>query len=447
MALKLNVWYKVVKDYSDTYGYRLVKGWFIRPKYQGPYSTAYRMSFDRLADGRYDQLGQVFIASDWDHTKYMELLPDPKEVEDIIFEGRRDNPDAHANLSADMYIGTDPELFVFDSKDRLIPAFSFLPKEKDAKIQDGAEYRQKQPYWDGFQAEFQTTPATCHVSLTTYVRTQIKVLYQASQAFSKGAKLSAAPVVVVPKKLLETCTDEQAALGCAPSKNAYGHKGEKISDGRELGLRFAGFHIHHSIAGYTMTGKKLIKDPATLVKSMDNICGVMSVSVLEGMEDPIRRKYYGLAGEYRTPKHGLEYRVLSSAPLWHPAMSYLHLDFARGGCQLAMAGLADLWEGSEEETVDIINNLDVDQARKALQRNKRLMVGLLGRYYGRYDEHSGPSTKKANRIFEGLFLKGFGKLVDLDVEKNWGVTHNHSPQLMAGFADTHFKAKTMVAGR
>ena len=54
------------------------------------------------------------------------------------------------------YSGWDPEIFVEDEKG-IVPAFQFLPN-KTAGIPTG----RGRAYYDGFQAEFTTTPIHCH---------------------------------------------------------------------------------------------------------------------------------------------------------------------------------------------------------------------------------------------------------------------------------------------
>lgn len=133
-------------------------------------------------------------------------------------------------------------------------------------------------------------------------------------------------------------------------------------------------------------GVKELHNPEPLkraVKFMDAIYGVASVSLLEGVEDKRRRQFYGKAGEYRLPKHGLEYRVPSSSILCHPVLVHLSLDLTRFAM---LAGLNDIdtgWDtGGEDRVQHIINNLDVQEARRTLETNKAVLEDILTQLYG-----------------------------------------------------------------
>ncbi|MDE1766613.1 MAG: hypothetical protein KGI27_10145 [Thaumarchaeota archaeon] len=447
--MKLNQWYEVTATFQDPVGYMLIEGSYIRPTsvkdypyvdYSGGPSRAVKLQhvtlFSLQKDARLNKNFSILPRTLEELEKVLQPVEDDSPITKLIEESKKDFPQSHCDLEATMTIGSDPEVFVVNKTGTLVPAFDFLPSEKEA-IWDSS------PYWDGFQAEFKVNPATCHVVLTNNIRSKLVALHQKAKKHLKDSSLVGAPTMLVPKNVMDKASEEHVALGCAPSKNAYGHKGQVVSEGRDFPIRFAGFHIHHATKVYSgAVGTTLYKDPVRLVKSMDNIGGVLSVSLLEGLEDPIRRQYYGLAGEYRTPSHGLEYRVISSAALWHPALSYIHLDFVRAGCQLAMHGLDTLWEGSEDETTHIINELDVDGARVALRRNQRLMQGLLGRYYPTFPL----PPHYFERIFDGLLMKGIRDFIELDMTKNWGLTStSFNPQMMASLCAQEFKAKTMVA--
>src|ERR1019366_5440055 len=96
-----------------------------------------------------------------------------------------------------------------------------------------------------------------------------------------------------------------------------------------------------------------------MVKAMDAIAGVACVALFAKYDNPIRRQYYGLPGEYRLPKHGLEYRALSNAWLIHPLIMNLVIDFARKAAIMGKEGLFSKWKATEQETIDCITNCDV----------------------------------------------------------------------------------------
>jgi hypothetical protein len=92
-------------------------------------------------------------------------------------------------------------------------------------------------------------------------------------------------------------------FGCDPSLSAW--TGEEIPVRAAQGfVRSAGFHVH---VGYTNPNKK---KNILLAKFMELYLGVPAVLV----EPPSDRHNlgYGIAGNFRHQKHGVEYRSLSS---------------------------------------------------------------------------------------------------------------------------------------
>lgn len=304
-------------------------------------------------------------------------------------------------------IGADPELFVVDKDNAVVPAWSFLKGKKDPNRYSVDEHK-GEVYWDGFQAEFTTPGLTCLMQMAVALRGGLKEVNTRKPA---GSRLSLASVLPVAPKTLATAEDEHVAFGCAPSKNLYNLKGN-TQDGRMVPYRFAGGHIH---MGLDDDQKKRIPE---MVRGLDTILAVACVSLFASFDNPLRRKFYGQAGEYRTPHHGLEYRVLSNAWLAHPVVFHMVFDLAR-----AVAGFVDeghplsLWNASEDETLKAIQDSDVDLARAILVRNRPMFTQLLytaNPYYGR-----GPYSDFAWTTW----AEGMEKLVSEpdNIEKNWGV--------------------------
>lgn len=309
-------------------------------------------------------------------------------------------------------VGADPEIFVVDAQDKLLPAFKFLPS-KAAPIKEsstplghrvGAE-----AYWDGFQAEFRTTADTCWAYGVDSLQTGLRLIHNAAKAYDAKAKLTLESVIEVPSDYLEGAEDEHVALGCDPSFNAYDKKGKEVASGRLLPIRMSGGHLH--FGPETMIGNFFTKAAAPeYVKTLDAIVGVACVSLFAELDIPLRREYYGLAGEYRLPAHGLEYRTLSNAWLSHPAIAHLVMDTARLALQLQRANLSGSIVKTDEVVQDIINHCDVKAARKYLDANKPLFASLLrckGALYGKW----------AWKVFRN----GIDVAIDepRNIEKNW----------------------------
>lgn len=327
------------------------------------------------------------------------------------------------------YIGTDPEIFVMGGKSRkkLIPAFEFLPSKEEGDV-----------YWDGFQAEFRTTAGHCLAYLLDSIQSRLGDLLRVARRYDPTARLDATPLIKIPKRMMEKASEEHVALGCLPSKNAYGDSGMVVENGRALPVRVAGCHIHIQL---NSQARDESKDIIPQIKMADAIAGILSVSVLEGLEHPRRRELYGLAGEYRTPAHGLEYRTLSSAILWHPALFSLMGDFVRVGCSIAKANLQYRWKASEEEVRHTINTLDVTMAREILSRNRKFVEECL---WGLYCNKKRGDTlgcqpydvPSPSRIFDEFVMVGAKKYISLDVERNWHLSdrewieHGEGPEVM-----------------
>lgn len=328
-------------------------------------------------------------------------------------------------------IGTDPEIFVTDDKDRLIPAFEFLPNNKNAR--KTAKYLQN-IYKDGFAVEFNVMPNTCQAYMMDSVQDGLLAALNNARAYNPKAKLSIQNVFEVPFEELQKAKDEDVEFGCAPSKNAYGLKGNLLS-GREVPYRSAGGHIHFGV------GKRTEEEYIRMVKAMDAILAVCCVSFYANFDNPIRRNFYGLVGEYRTPKHGLEYRVLSNAWLAHPSTGHLTLDLARKSLNFGFANLMHLWQAAEEETIETVMSSNVKHARTIMERNKSIIIELLNAYY---------REKNVSEMGYKAFLNGVESIVrdPTAIEKNWrlsGVWNTHSNN----DADTWRSAvnKTLSSGK
>lgn len=260
-------------------------------------------------------------------------------------------------------IGTDPEIFVVKEKNptEIVPAWTFLGSKKNPGHYGGGTSARGTVYWDGFQAEF-TTPGnlTCLMQVAGAIRLGLKAIRESKPA---GSRLSIASVLPAEPKILATAKEEHVAFGCAPSKNVYGIRGS-VESGRMTPYRFAGGHIH-----FGLTEKTRIPQ---MVRALDTVLGVACVSLFASFDSKVRRHYYGQAGEYRTPDHGLEYRVLSNAWLSHPIVFHMVFDLARAVAGVVANGfdISDFWSVKEEETVAAIMESDVDKARAILHRNE-----------------------------------------------------------------------------
>jgi hypothetical protein len=302
--------------------------------------------------------------------------------------------------------GSDPELFAVSGNGHVIPAWNFLPSKKEPveELTHPNDARIRKVFWDGFQAEFTVPEGTCHAYMMDSIRNGIKTIYDKAKALDKGASVTHKCVVDLDPELLLASPPECVALGCDPSSNAYTDGQNPLLaevDPITLSFRFAGFHIHFGC------GKLTDKQYVRIVKLLDAIVGVFSVCLLEGLEDDRRRRYYGLAGEYRTPAHGLEYRTLSSACLVHPAITHLILDMSRQVANLAHRGWSYLWQADENEVREAINTLNVELAKRIVKQNEKALKALFASFSG--------YGNKPMRLIE----RGARNLIPTDMRQNW----------------------------
>jgi hypothetical protein len=322
-------------------------------------------------------------------------------------------------------IGSDPELFVECSKG-ILPAFEFLGSKKNPTFTSGTaqSYNKKLgAYWDGFQAEFETIGIGCLGWHVDSVQNGLQTVYNAAKSYDKTAKLSARTVWEVPLDMLQNAKEEHVEFGCMPSKNAYGLEGMKLP-ARQLASRSAGGHIHFGI------GARSDEKYKEIVKALDAVLGISCVSLFANFDNPIRRNFYGLPGEYRTPAHGLEYRTLSNAWLMHPMLMNIVFDLSRKCVALGDFGMLKVFKGNEQETIEVIKNCDVPRAREIMDRNKDLIIGLLKACGGGYTENADlvynvyrngaeSALKDPENIEENWMLAGRWKAHSEGEGRNW----------------------------
>lgn len=298
--------------------------------------------------------------------------------------------------------GSDPEIFVVDKNNTVIPSFRFLGDKKT-----GAN-----PFWDGYQGEFNIAAQSCLDGSVLQIQDQLNKLLREARKYDKDAKLSIIPTMDIPPHMLKEDDDKYVQFGCMPSKNVYGMKG-KVADGRDVPFRSAGGHIHLEL---TEKQKKSIPE---YVKALDAILGVACVSLFGKYDDVRRREYYGLAGEYRTPSHGLEYRPLSNVWLSHPTTMYIVFEMARKVISLVDKGLFHLWKYDENDVITAINDCNIPLACEIMKSNEEVFKDFLASFCYQDDE--------IVKVVYATFMLGIEELISNpeDIEKNWaGATAN-----------------------
>lgn len=274
-------------------------------------------------------------------------------------------------------IGTDPEFFLRKAG-KLLPAFKGLPKY--GKI-----------FADGFQAEINPAPG---VQLQP-LRDRVKKMMAQALVDSGADDFSPFSTEEIDRETMEAA-GEWAILGCQPSINLYGNYPNLPMDGRTLPHRFAGNHIHF---GRLCSKEETIR----VIQGLDAVVATWLTGAGEGIESPIRRRYYGLAGEFREQRWGLEYRTLSNLPLLHPVLWTLTFRLARDVFNLALFNKLDFWKADEDKWLRAINETDVERSRAIIQDNQASFKKLAG------------------PLAYNLGMHGFLKQYKPDIRANWGI--------------------------
>lgn len=311
-------------------------------------------------------------------------------------------------------LGADPEIFVRSGK-KLLPAYEFLPsKHEGLSFSTNIWKTLGSLYWDGFQAEYSLIRGeNCPTVLTLYQRFALQALLQAAQKHDPKARLVLENVVKIPTQTLQNEIDCYIELGCLPSFNAYNDSGIHVSNPRELLYRFAGGHVH--IGPDDETNNSL--DKVKVTKNLDMILGIWAVGAAQNWDNPIRRMYYGKAGEYRRPKHGLEYRTLSNFFLSSPYIFEMVYEIARAVYRASKGNALQMWAHDELSTRIAINECDPKLSASILKRNRALFRWLLPISLG---------EKVKTMIYNvGLYGIEYALKNPEDFIKNWELDNEH----------------------
>jgi hypothetical protein len=351
----------------------------------------------------------------------------------------------HIDFEHEFTYGSDPEIFAVDGYGKMIPAFSFLKSQKEAKRESSYVF------WDGFQAEMNTDgTAFCLNLLMDDIQEQLGKL---TTKLPEGAKLSINNTFRLDDETLKNTEGRFIEFGCKPSFNAYEMKVKKIS-ARKLPYRWAGGHL--TFGSWEQPPQYL-----SMVKAIDKICGVFSVGLAANLDTPNRRQHYGLAGEFRTPKwekeslwssritYGLEYRTLSNFWLCSPVVANLVWELARIAIRIHDTRYMKLLAMPEELVVDTINTCNVEQARKLVKVNEGFYKWALHAIFSKKyapDERNKITNAALTACYEGLESLGvdpsnldanwkIGTEEDCDDSTTWVNDAGHSNQTFGGWAN------------
>lgn len=268
-------------------------------------------------------------------------------------------------------LGSDPEVFIQNQEGKIIGSEHVIGKRGLTK---------KNPYdeddrvvVDGVQAELHPSPSTCRQTLSNNIRSCFTVLKERMD--KKGCSLSTSGVVKVDKKELEKLSEEAQQLGCAPSLNTYDSHAKINVDPKKYLIRSAGGHIHLGVTDNISAWKAGHKSqehpftPENAVPLLDLFVGNTCVLIDRDPAQAERRKVYGRAGEYRLPKHGLEYRTPSNFWIRHYTLMSLVMNLARIPVTLLLSPHSSYCEHPEIMVKWLQENTNFEEVRKAINTN------------------------------------------------------------------------------
>lgn len=267
-------------------------------------------------------------------------------------------------------MGCDPEFFFKSStNNEVVGAELLLPKDGFALG--------KQPgftHWspeskiiiDGVQAELNPRPNTCRANLANEISACFKALKADLDRKQAGVTCDFSQSIKISQSELSKLDEKNQKFGCSPSLSSYKDAGAKLHDVDPLTYRnrSAGGHIHIG-AGYSQPFQNMItKSPEKLVTLLDIIVGNTCVLVDRDPGNKERRKLYGRAGEYRLPKHGLEYRTLSN--FWLHAYPLMSLAF---GLTRTAVGIACDQTNGNMFYKAFTEAVDIEDVQRAINTN------------------------------------------------------------------------------
>ncbi|MFA5695835.1 MAG: hypothetical protein WC917_00015 [Bacilli bacterium] len=270
--------------------------------------------------------------------------------------------------------GCDPEFF-FEKNGQIIGSEKIIDinkglivqKDTNRTVNGSTTPGQSKFIVDGVQAEINPKPDTCRARLGNEISQCFRTLYKKMQE-DKDLKVNFLPTVKINKKELMSLDAKSRVFGCSPSKNIDKKSQNIVSlrDPAKYKYRSAGGHIH--IGSGDNYGNNavttIMKEPERLVAIMDIIVGNTCVLIDRDPGNKERRKVYGRAGEYRTPKYGIEYRTLSN--FW--LRSYPLMSFVMNLSRLSVNILASSMPGRDFER-ELLETVDIKKVRKAINTN------------------------------------------------------------------------------
>jgi hypothetical protein len=287
-------------------------------------------------------------------------------------------------------MGCDPEFF-FKTGKKIIGAEKVI-STKGIKFHPSDEYKEYgrssegakecEIVIDGVQAELHPKQNWCIAHLQNEIACCFKKLNKVINDSKNDVSFEFGRTVTIDPEELMSLDESSRKFGCAPSWNTYSGMENSISvDPIVYRKRSGGGHIHMGRSPFSDESgddKELYKKKhQVLVRIMDIVVGNTCVLLDTDKDNKERRKYYGLAGDYRLPPHGLEYRTLSNFWLTDPALTAMVFGLARMSYCIVFYGKEKDYLNASKETniVKAINKNDYSLAMENYLKIRGLLFG------------------------------------------------------------------------
>jgi hypothetical protein len=271
-------------------------------------------------------------------------------------------------------IGIDPECFIVDTKENLLPASRFVPNVKKSAVQIGAgRYG-----YDNASLEFNPTAGSCLEGILYRMNTLMRTAKTQIRKKTKRFAFKYTPIIEIDPEIVYE-HESLVEFGCDPSlRVSPSNKIERYAPANDpsIPLRSTGFHIHigkydndlqqspgmRQLENFLCTPGQQIR----LVKMLDLMVGLPSVMMYPSEMDAVRRQFlgYGVAGEFRVQPHGIEYRTLSGWPLEHPEYVWMLCSMARDAYFMVRDQIYLFDEIDMPAVAETINTANVKQAKE-----------------------------------------------------------------------------------
>lgn len=254
--------------------------------------------------------------------------------------------------------GTDPELFVKGPDGNIVGSEKVIPEDGLVNQYHYTPVVVR----DGVQIELNPPCGTIN-DLGTNLKDSFRLLAMTIK-LSKYT-LCYDGMVEVSREELDSLSLKSRSLGCLPSLNCYEDRPIK-ADPKTYRKRSAGGHLHFGIKDYLPNlHTKLVDERSNIIPYFDIFVGTICVLLDRDPNAAERRENYGRAGEFRCPKHGVEYRTPSN--FWLKDYALMNLLFGMGN--FAISVINDSRSGHPAIEDELSQAVNLDAVIQAINTN------------------------------------------------------------------------------